>query len=1409
MPTLTTGQINTARAYLGVDYAHSDIVGYYTYLASQGVSYGDFAKAVVQNNTAEGKIANAYAASVALGHGVDFSVGSDAWKLVVFNVALEDIDARDANAGVDLTFEDYDAIHTAAFAVADLPAEAWTAHTPLTNAAQLDPLVAEANWNSLLNGSTSSIAVLTGGLQLSLSAFAVDASQSPVGILRDNAAAAKWLANIAVAMYVVGDSAVDDLIPTSNTQFWNDFDDLKEFFSDHFGANDPVVPTWMEGYLDPAIDPTFALPSAISAGIQTAFNNAIRAGSPLVIDLSSGHTGVTLTTWNATATETFFDLNSNGFAVQTAWVSGTTGLLARDLNSNGAIDSSTELFGSPTVDGFAKLGLLDSNQDLRIDNNDDAWSTLVVWKDTNGDAVTQSGELYSLSSLNIANIDLAGLTASTSTISGNPISHTSKVTFVGGATATIADAWFIHDNTNAIYASDYTLDMQTLFLPTLRGFGLLPSLTVAMSLDSDLKDLVSDFTANFTLDSLTDAAAFQADIEEILFTWAGVEGVDPDSRGDFFDARHLGVLEKLVGAEFFQIQQQTPNPTPGAVVTLTPAYQATLDYVISSLLVQLAGAELFSNEVTYNAASGSIEGDATLSSDALDYLVSVAPAAGSSNNAFWTLVIRLIDSVRDIDNLTMTETNLLQDALAETDVALSINTIRNWIDPTFLAYNYIAGTSGNDTLNGGSDKDSISGAAGHDTIHGNGGNDIITGNAGNNILYGDAGNDVIWGGNDSESLYGGDGDDEIHADQGANTVNGGIGSNILYAGSNGDTYIYAGGQDLIIDAGGTDHIEMPSGIVSGDLSFLRVSGQGSTTSFNDLLILINGFAAIQIQNNYSGLSLGSGNIESVVFADTSTLNLTTVTNPQVRLTNGNDTAGYTSSNAFTIYGLNGDDSINLSGGSGNDTVDGGAGNDTLTLGSGNDTYIASTGLDTFYDYGGTDTIVVPAGFDIGDITFYRINNTSGPTNNLGILINGLGEIAVTNQFANNTYVIENLYFLADSSTVSLAAQSITTLGTAGNDNLYPPNYGASTADIMDGREGNDYLAGGAGNDTYIFSAGQDRIYDDGGNDTISIRAIYDTSDITVAWNVSAINPTDNRGIILTDSDGNTVIVQNQSYTTSYGVEHIAFSGGTTWHLSSMELSTYGTSGNDTLDGHNVGDASSADTIYGYGGADTVNGGNGVDLIYGGDGDDNLAGNAGNDELYGGNGADTIYAASNDGSDIMHGDGGADTLRGADHSILYGDDGNDTLYNIAGSPYAAGTLVTMYGGNGADTLNSGNGTNVMNGGAGADTLVGGSSIDIFTFDAATAFDAVDTVQNFYKAGGDKIDISDVLDGLYDPMSDVITDFVQISTNGSHSEVRVDVTGSASFGAGTQIATIQWVTGLTDEAALVTSGNLIAA
>ena len=214
-------------------------------------------------------------------------------------------------------------------------------------------------------------------------------------------------------------------------------------------------------------------------------------------------------------------------------------------------------------------------------------------------------------------------------------------------------------------------------------------------------------------------------------------------------------------------------------------------------------------------------------------------------------------------------------------------------------------------------------------------------------------------------------------------------------------------------------------------------------------------------------------------------------------------------------------------------------------------------------------------------------------------------------------------------------------------------------------------------------------------------------------------------------------------------------------------------GNDMITGGDLGDQ-----IWGGGGSDDLNGGDGDDLIVGAAGADSILGGDGDDWIWGGDGVDDI--AGNDGDDFISGNDGDD--------FLFGLNGNDTLY----------------GGNGSDLLRGGNDDDTLYGGAGTDILQGSSGADKFVFEAASAFGASDSISDFSLGEDDKLDISDLLID-YDPLSDLITDFVRITDNGTNSFLAVDADGGAD--AFTQVAKLFNVIGLTNEDALEASGNLI--
>lgn len=74
-----------------------------------------------------------------------------------------------------------------------------------------------------------------------------------------------------------------------------------------------------------------------------------------------------------------FDLNGNGTHENIALLTGGSGYLAMDRNSNGRIDSGRELFGPATDSGFGELASLDSDGNGWIDESDAGFKDLRVW----------------------------------------------------------------------------------------------------------------------------------------------------------------------------------------------------------------------------------------------------------------------------------------------------------------------------------------------------------------------------------------------------------------------------------------------------------------------------------------------------------------------------------------------------------------------------------------------------------------------------------------------------------------------------------------------------------------------------------------------------------------------------------------------------------------------------------------------------------------------------------------------------------------------------------------------------------------------------------------------------------------------------------------------------------------------
>lgn len=94
---------------------------------------------------------------------------------------------------------------------------------------------------------------------------------------------------------------------------------------------------------------------------------------PLVINLNSDTA--------ALSDEKFlFDIDADGEKDNISLLSEACGFLALDKNSDGVINDGSELFGANTGDGFAELAVFDLDKNGWIDENDEVFNHLRIWR---------------------------------------------------------------------------------------------------------------------------------------------------------------------------------------------------------------------------------------------------------------------------------------------------------------------------------------------------------------------------------------------------------------------------------------------------------------------------------------------------------------------------------------------------------------------------------------------------------------------------------------------------------------------------------------------------------------------------------------------------------------------------------------------------------------------------------------------------------------------------------------------------------------------------------------------------------------------------------------------------------------------------------------------------------------------
>ena len=789
---------------------------YYAYLASKGENYGRLGLGVTNNDTWQGQVANGFAESGAQNNNKDMSYGSQGWGDLNLILAGRHQLAYVANNGGTPTREQIQGYHNDAYEEAGLDADDWFPNKGLNESSDPDALWDDWQTNSGIGDLWEDAAGVTGQLA---GPIVIPGVTHNLPTPEDYASSVEFSRNFLNALDSLDAAGLRDL--------------LQDFFGEAVGN---ALADHFEDNLGAAYGWAFKNPGAIlnelSQWMQDVAGKFIEGVaelppspySPLVLDLDGD--GIELTDVTGPGA-VYFDLDNDGLAERAGWVTGGDGLLALDRNDNGTIDAQNELFGdtATAANGFENLKTLDSNGDNKITLVDAQWNDLRVWVDANADGVSQAAELTTLSSFGISSINLA-YSEVLYDLSGNQIRQES--TFVqNGVTRPVVDAWFTYDRINSEYVGDYTLDVRTLFLPTLRGYGDVKDLHIAMSQDETLLDMVTVLATATVADVSDPTFDYKGKMQAMIERWAGVDAL-PTTGNVNFNFRNSAEMVKFMGLEngvgLYVPDFAFTDPLKLSLQMLTDSFTARF----------MAQTPAFAGQMfAYNPVSDQFE-------DGMGVMALIASSTGGT---------------------------LSTGAVGSTNHVLMF------------------GQDGNDNFFGGAWNDRLYGGAGNDQLSGSDGNDVLNGGSGNDGLFGGSGSDALSGGDDDDFIVGSQ--DIFATDDGIpdhDIIDGGRGADNLYGSWGDDTYVFRAGDspsanpDYVneIVNQGTDTIHLTGGILPSSVTFTKSPG-------NYWYSLNFGTDEIRLVNHTftSSTSLSSTNtlaFEKLTFDNGTVLNLDSIIN---------------------------------------------------------------------------------------------------------------------------------------------------------------------------------------------------------------------------------------------------------------------------------------------------------------------------------------------------------------------------------------------------------------------------------------------------------------------------------------------------------------------------------------------------
>ncbi|GIZ10841.1 hypothetical protein NCCP436_02570 [Pseudomonas sp. NCCP-436] len=597
-------------------------------------------------------------------------------------------------------------------------------------------------------------------------------------------------------------------------------------------------------------------PFGINSDVNTHFDLALKTASPIVLDLD----GDGIETFGAHG-QVLFDHDGDGNKHGTGWVKSDDGLLVLDRNGNGTIDSGLELFGENTLlangqkarDGFEAMQAVDGNGDGKLDASDAVWADLRVWRDLNGDGISQGGELFTLEELGIKSINTGSDGKLQNLGNNNHIDGFSTFEWDesrGGGTGVSGDVYFEDNQFYRKFGDRIEIPETLRGLPDMQGSGAVRDLREAAVGSQKLQDLLTSYAQAETstaqkalleqvVSAWSETAEFRTFDQRIgdlgngtpynfafAYSWtvhgsdamgSGGSGGGSATMGNAGNNSGLTVtqlerkelLEKIKVLEVFNNQYFFSFDAP----TITSSGQTSLNHKAGAqqrsgvALAAVLGGTTYITESSFSFGPQQMAGIRSAYQALLDSVYEGLLLQTRLKPYVDAIGLTLgVDGV-ELDYSGITE---ILEQVAEQNVAKAVSDLFDLQKHQAFNGSLLADFVSISLLNwveklSPAEQQQLQGEFGPTLLLGSAAADHLTGTAQNDQLYGGAGDDLLDGGSGSNRLYGGSGNDVLKVSTSArdNLFVGDTGDDTLYGSNHSDTYLFnlGDGVDTIIETG--------------------------------------------------------------------------------------------------------------------------------------------------------------------------------------------------------------------------------------------------------------------------------------------------------------------------------------------------------------------------------------------------------------------------------------------------------------------------------------------------------------------------------------------------------------------------------------------------------------------------------